>query len=146
MIRWLPLLTLCAVASALAQDVEPSTPLVELHGAVCDPPFFGACAPSGRPPECRVLRTATSPDATVTAEIVADGDPMDLQAVHLVVGFAGPDVLRFQGVYSRQECSHFWPVAGAQTGEEALLLVRGMLRCGFSEVPERGVPGTALVV
>ena len=65
-----------------------------------------------------MLRTATSPDATVTAEIVADGDPMDLQAVHLVVRRAGRTWARREIGHAGVGCGTFEMYAASCTIEE----------------------------
>jgi hypothetical protein len=96
--------------------------------------------------EFRKLRKHGGEPGRLFGRKAAVFEPQQAKAIHLVVGFAGADVLLFQNVYSSQECSHFWPVAGAQSWEEALFLVGGVMRCSFAEVSECDRPGTALVV
>ncbi len=76
---------------ALAQRPPPppevdATPLVVLDRGPCDPPFHGSnCPPPPGAPQCRARLTAESRDHSVRAEIIEDGHPLDLVAIHLVV-------------------------------------------------------------
>lgn len=93
MTRALALLAIVSLAAALARAQEQSLP-VEASEAmepvpaagVCAPPFAGsACPPPPGDPECRAREHAQSRDGAVRAELVEDGRPLDLVAVHLVV-------------------------------------------------------------
>src|SRR5450759_592948 len=96
--------------------------------------------------EFRKLRKQNGEPGRLFGRKAAVLEPQSAQAVHLVVRSASADMLFFQGVHALQKCSQFRPVEATQTGEETLLLVGGMLRCGFAEVSERSVPGHPLVV
>lgn len=75
---------LALTATAIAQ-VEPSTPMRRVDGGPCTPPFADACPPAREGPSCDVRQRARSRDRSVSAELVADGSPLGLSAIHLVV-------------------------------------------------------------
>lgn len=65
---------------------EPGQAMTPLVGDPCTPPYRSSCPPRpGAPLECAAFARAQSRDRSVRAEIVRDGDRMDLQAIHLVV-------------------------------------------------------------
>lgn len=65
---------------------EPSQAMTPLVGDPCTPPYRSSCPPRpGATTECAAFTSARSRDSSVRAEIVRDGDRLDLQAIHLVV-------------------------------------------------------------
>lgn len=61
-------------------------PLEPMGASACEPPFPGSsCAPGPGAHQCRAIESARSRDGSVSVELVEDGNPMDLVAVHLVV-------------------------------------------------------------
>lgn len=88
--------SLALAASALAQPaprgerppipVVASSPLEVMGASACEPPFHGSnCPPPPGVAQCRVREHAASRDGAVRVELVEDGNPMDLVAVHFVV-------------------------------------------------------------
>jgi len=61
------------------------------------------------------------------------------QSVHLVVGLPGAFVILLQGIDSRQYGLRFGKVDSAEAREQALFLIRGVLRGGFAEVAQAGL-------
>lgn len=113
------LLGVCAISIAtgslvLAQrrapplpDV-PMEPLTLLERGPCDPPFHGSnCPPPPGDPQCRTPLTAESRDRTVRVEIVEDGHPADLVAIHLVLHDGARSFIRRELGHSGVGCGTF---------------------------------------
>jgi hypothetical protein len=79
------------VVSAHAQALPTleARPLVPVDGSLCPTPFTSACPPPPGDPVCAVREHAESRDGRVRAEIVEDGRPADLVAVHLAIHVDG---------------------------------------------------------
>lgn len=83
-------------------------PLTLLTGGPCDPPFHGSnCPPPPGDPQCLVRRTAESRDHAVRVEIIEDGRPLDLVAIHLVIHDGPRSFIRRELGHSGVGCGTF---------------------------------------
>lgn len=86
----------------------------------CDPPFHGSnCPPPPEGPQCLTRLTAESRDHNVRVEIVEDGIPSDLLAVHLVIHDGASHFIRRELGHSGVGCGTF-EMYGASYGVESV--------------------------